>query len=184
MSDIEGMPQAAPDPEALRWLRDLLAPMVQEAVAAAVAAHRSADSHASPLDPLETMLVFGDPSRLHIHPSAKVNNALFNLSSGEVTIGEHTFFGHTVSVLTGTHDVERFGAERQDAIPSEGRDVHIGQGVWVASNATVVGPCRIGDHAVIGVGSLVLADVEAYNIVAGSPAKVIRVIDHDEDADE
>ena len=54
----------------------------------------------------------------------------------------------------------------------------IGDGVWVASNAIIVGPCTIGDHAVVGVASVVLGDVAAYTVVAGHPAKVIKVIDH------
>ncbi len=121
-------------------------------------------------------MVYGDPDRLHIHPTAVVNNALFNLSSGEITVGEYAFFGHNVSILTGTHDWTKFGAERQVAVPPAGRDVVIGEGVWVSSNAIVVAPCRIGAHAVVGVGSLVLRDVEAYTVVAGNPARVLRTI--------
>ncbi len=121
-------------------------------------------------------LVYGDPARLHIAPTAVVNNALFNLSSGEITVGEYAFFGHNVSVLTGTHDWTRFGAERQVAVPKSGRDVVIEEGVWVSSNAIVVAPCRIGAHAVVGVGSLVLRDVESYTVVAGNPARVLRTI--------
>jgi glycosyltransferase involved in cell wall biosynthesis/acetyltransferase-like isoleucine patch superfamily enzyme len=121
-------------------------------------------------------LVYGDPTRLHIAPTAKVNNALFNLSSGEVTIGEYAFFGHNVSILTGTHDWTTFGAERQVAVPTSGRDIVIEEGVWVSTNATVVAPCRIGAHAVVGVGSLVLRDVEPYTVVAGNPARVLRTI--------
>lgn len=173
MSDVEQLvKQISEDPEARRLLMQLLEPAVKELVANELAEH-------APPDPLETMLVFGDHDRLEIHPTAKVNNALFNLSSGKVAVGEYSFFGHGVSVLTGSHDVEKFGAERQDAIPKEGRDVTIGKGVWVASNATIVGPCRIGDHAVVGVGSLVMDDVEPYQIVAGSPAKVIKTIEHE-----
>lgn len=121
-------------------------------------------------------LVYGDPTRLHLSPTSVVNNALFNLSSGEITVGEYAFFGHNVSVLTGTHDWTTFGAERQVAVPKSGRDVVIEEGVWVSSNAIVVGPCRIGAHAVVGVGSLVLRDVESYTVVAGNPARVLRTI--------
>jgi glycosyltransferase involved in cell wall biosynthesis/acetyltransferase-like isoleucine patch superfamily enzyme len=121
-------------------------------------------------------LVYGDPTRLHVCSTAVVNNALFNLSSGEITVGEHAFFGHNVSVLTGTHDWTKFGAERQVAVPKSGRDVVIEEGVWVSSNAIVVAPCRIGAHAVVGVGALVLRDVDPYTVVAGNPARVLRTI--------
>jgi acetyltransferase-like isoleucine patch superfamily enzyme len=127
-------------------------------------------------------LIYGDPTRLHIHPTAIVNNALFNLSSGEITLGEYAFFGHSVSVLTGTHDWTKFGAERQVAVPQSGRDIVIEEGAWVSSHAIIVGPCRVGAHSVVGVGSLVLRDVEPYTVVAGSPAKVLREIPRPHDA--
>jgi acetyltransferase-like isoleucine patch superfamily enzyme len=128
-------------------------------------------------------LIYGDPARLHIAPTAVINNALFNLSSGDVTLGDYAFFGHNVSVLTGTHDWTAFGRERQVGVPSMGRDVVIEEGVWVSSNAIIVGPCRIGAHAVVGVGSLVLRDVEPYTIVAGNPARVLRTIPRPGEAD-
>ena len=128
-------------------------------------------------------LVHGDKARLRIHPTAVVNNALFNVGSGDITVGEYAFFGHNVSVLTGTHDITKFGRERQLAIPRSGRDIVIGEGAWVASNAMVLGPCVIGAHAVVGGGSLVMGDVEPYTIVAGSPARVLRTIPRPGDGD-
>ena len=99
--------------------------------------------------------VYGPRRRLHLAPTAQVNDALFNLVSGEVVVGEWAYFGHGVMVLTGTHDITKFGRDRQDPSPQSGRDVHIGEGVWLASRVTVLGPCRIGAHAVVAAGSLV-----------------------------
>jgi acetyltransferase-like isoleucine patch superfamily enzyme len=128
-------------------------------------------------DALARPLVYGNAARLHLDPTAVVNNALFNLSSGDITVGRHAFFGHSVAILTGTHDdITRFGAERQVAVPDTGRDVVVGEGAWLSSFAIVVGPCSIGEHAVVGVGSLVLRDVAPYTVVAGSPATPRRTI--------
>jgi acetyltransferase-like isoleucine patch superfamily enzyme len=55
--------------------------------------------------------------------------------------------------------------------------VVIEEGVWVASHALVLGPARIGAHAVVAAGALVLEDVPPYTVVAGRPAKVIKKID-------
>jgi acetyltransferase-like isoleucine patch superfamily enzyme len=45
----------------------------------------------------------------------------------------------------------------------------------------VLGPCRIGDHAVVAAGALVKDDVPPYAIVAGVPARVVGSVrpDHD-----
>jgi acetyltransferase-like isoleucine patch superfamily enzyme len=144
----------------------------------------SVDSKLSRRDPppdqetlLYRYLVHGDHSRLHIDPTAVVNDALFNLSSGEITVGPYAFFGHGVSVLTGTHDITKFGRERQTAIPKSGRDVVIEEGAWLSSQVLVLGPCRIGRHAVVGAGALVMHDVDPYTVVAGRPARVLRRIE-------
>ena len=105
-----------------------------------------------------------------------VNDALFNLSSGEITVEEYAFFGHGVAILTGTHDITVFDRERQVGVPKRGRDVVIGRGAWISTNALVLGPCRIGEHAVVAAGSLVRADVPPYTVVGGVPARVLSTI--------
>lgn len=128
------------------------------------------------LDALYSYRWHGDRARLHLPDSAIVNNALFNMSGGTITIGEDAFFGHDVAVLTGTHDIEQFGRARQMAFPRSGRDVVIGAGVWLASHVLVLGPVTIGEHAVVAGGSLVREDVAPYTVVAGRPATVIKTI--------
>jgi acetyltransferase-like isoleucine patch superfamily enzyme len=135
----------------------------------------SLDRHDSEL--LYRHLVHGDRARLHIHPTAVVNNALFNVSSGDITVEAYAFFGHNVSVLTGTHDISKFGRERQLAIPRTGRDVVIGEGAWLASEVLVLGPAVVGANAVVAAGSLVHRDVAPYTVVAGRPAKFVRRIE-------
>lgn len=127
---------------------------------------------------LERHLVFGDASRLKISDSAVVNDALFNLVSGGIEIHDHVFFGHGVSILTGTHDFRKFGLDRIKAVPTFGRDVVIEEGAWLASKVTVLGPCIIGANAVVASGSLVTDDVPPYTLVAGVPAQLIKEIDH------
>jgi len=157
-----------------RVLHRALAPTVSALVRDALEQGKPAGARATEDSALFRPLIYGDPKRLHVHPTAIINNALINLSSGEVTVEEYAFFGHSVSVLTGSHDITTFDRERQIAVPKAGRDVVIERGAWVSSGATLVAPCRIGAHSVVGVGSVVLRDVPPYAVVAGVPAKVLR----------
>ena len=84
--------------------------------------------------------------------------------------------GHNVSLLTGTHDYKQTGLARQSSVPESGRDINIGDGVWIASNATIIGPCEIGENAVIGAGSVITGKIPPNSIYAGTPAKFIRKI--------
>jgi acetyltransferase-like isoleucine patch superfamily enzyme len=75
-------------------------------------------------------------------------------------VGEYVFFGHNVCILAGVHEVDKFGLERQRAIPRSGYDIEIGEGAWLATNVMVAGPVKIGAHAVVGGGSVVRKDVD------------------------
>lgn len=49
--------------------------------------------------------------------------------------------------------------------------------VWIGTNVTILSGIRIGKCAVIGAGSVVTKDVEAYSVYAGVPAVKIRSLD-------
>lgn len=119
---------------------------------------------------------WGDESRVHVGKEVNLVNTLFNVVCGDVYIGDYAFFGHNVCVLTGTHTISSYGKDRQIGVPSDGRDIYIGKGVWIASNATVLGPCNIGENAVIGVGSVVMGDVKPGWFYAGIPARPIKPV--------
>ncbi|WP_449290609.1 methyltransferase domain-containing protein [Oscillibacter ruminantium] len=58
----------------------------------------------------------------------------------------------------------------------------IGEGVWLASNVTVLGPCTIGDDAVLAAGSVVLPHtvIPPGTMYAGIPAKFVKKLTADE----
>jgi hypothetical protein len=55
------------------------------------------------------------------------------------------------------------------------RDVHVGNNVWIGYGACVLRGVTIGDNAVIGTLSVVTKDVPANAVVAGVPARVLRM---------
>jgi acetyltransferase-like isoleucine patch superfamily enzyme len=57
------------------------------------------------------------------------------------------------------------------------RDVNIGNNVWIGYGACILRGVTIGDNAVIGTNSVVTKDVPANAIVAGLPAKLVRMRD-------
>lgn len=132
---------------------------------------------------LTTPRCWGDADRLSLGNNVHVANALFNTKSGTISVGDDTFFGHNVCLLTGNHKIGARGKARQYGIQQTGRDIVIGKGVWIASNVTIIGPCTIGDDAVIAAGSLVCGGVLPGGYVyAGAPARSIKPIDFDDDS--
>lgn len=56
----------------------------------------------------------------------------------------------------------------------------IGRGAMIGTGAKVLGPVTIGEFASIGANAVVLADVPAYAIAVGIPARVVRIQDPSE----
>jgi len=61
--------------------------------------------------------------------------------------------------------------------------VIIGHDVWIGQNTLIKQGVKIGVGAVVGMGSVVTKDVAPYSIVAGNPAKIIRMRFAEEIAD-
>ena len=102
--------------------------------------------------------------------------ANFNLTlvdDTDIFVGDNVMFGPNVIIATAGHPVDPPLREKvaQFNIP-----VRIGKNVWIGAGAIVLPGVTIGDHSVIGAGSVVTKDIPAGVIAAGSPCRVIRPI--------
>ncbi len=55
------------------------------------------------------------------------------------------------------------------------RIVHIGNDTWIGAGAMIKPEVTLGDGAVVAAGALVTKDVDPYTIVAGTPARPLRL---------
>jgi acetyltransferase-like isoleucine patch superfamily enzyme len=94
---------------------------------------------------------------------------------GEITVGDHCAFGPRVRVLSASHDYHRLD------LPDKAASVTIGNYVWVGAGATILPGVTIGDGAVVAAGSIVTRDVAAYAIVAGNPARFLKLRELDDE---
>ena len=105
--------------------------------------------------------VFVGPS-VQIGQGVKVQN---NVSVYEgVTIGDDVFLGPScvfTNVLTPRAHVER----KEEFAPT-----HVGRGVTIGANATIVCGNPIGEYALVGAGSVVTKEVPPHAVVVGNPA--------------
>jgi acetyltransferase-like isoleucine patch superfamily enzyme len=94
--------------------------------------------------------------------------------TGGIAIGDGTLIGHGSTLTTLNHHVDP--DQRADLMPAP---IRIGRKVWLGAAVTVVPGVTIGDGAIVGAGAVVTKDVPANAIVAGVPAKLIRMTGFD-----
>ena len=66
-------------------------------------------------------------------------------------------------------------AAYKDGHPASKGPTRIGNDVWIGYGTTILSGVTIGDGAVIGAGALVASDVPPYAMVAGNPAKTVKL---------
>ncbi|MBE2893641.1 sugar O-acetyltransferase [Spirabiliibacterium falconis] len=96
------------------------------------------------------------------------------LDVAHIIIGDNVLFGPNVQLYTATHPLE-VQSRVIDGVEG-GKAIHIGNNVWFGGGTIVCPGVRIGDNAVIGAGSVVTKDIPANTVVAGNPARVIKML--------
>lgn len=108
-------------------------------------------------------------------------------------IGSFTSIANGVIIGGGMHPVDWVGMspvfyEGTDSVKAKFSEhqrepvktTYIGHDVWIGRNVLIKQGISIGNGAVVGMGSVVTKDIPAYAIVAGNPAKLIRMRFDDE----
>ena len=95
-------------------------------------------------------------------------------SESDITLGHDVLMGPDVVMMSSGHAFHRLDIpiNQQGALPR--RPIVIGNDVWIGTRVIILPGIQVGDHAIIGAGSVVTKNVPPLAIVAGNPAKVIR----------
>ena len=96
----------------------------------------------------------------------------FQASGAKIKIGEGTYLAGGIGIITANHNIYNL----KEHLP--GKDVVIGKNCWIGMNSVILPGVVLGDHTVVGAGSIVTKPFEdGYCVIAGNPAKVIRTLD-------
>ncbi len=100
-----------------------------------------------------------------------LNHSAILSASGGIEFEDGVMVAPGVRIATINHDLNN-----RHTIYTYGK-VTIKKNAWLGMNVTVCPGVTIGRYAVVGAGAVVTKDVPDYAVVAGVPAKVIRMQD-------
>lgn len=120
-------------------------------------------------------------------------------------IGSYCSISERVTFITKTHPVNTFVSshpcfysikkqsgftyvnkqlfDEEPCLGDKSYSIEVGNDVYIGFGVTIIGPCRIGDGAVIAAGAVITGNVPPYAIVGGVPAKIIKYRFSKEDID-
>ena len=117
-------------------------------------------------------------TNVHVGKNVVINFNCTFVDDGEVFIGDDCMIGPGCNIATSVHPISP--RLRRHKLQYN-KPVHIGNNVWLGAGVTVLPGITIGDDSVVGAGSVVTKDVPSKAIVAGNPAKLIRMVTDEDD---
>ena len=130
----------------------------------------NASAWSNPLnDGRRTVLYAGPNAEIHLDHGAGVSSSVIVAMSG-IRIGPNSLIGAGCLVCdSDMHEVPLGGGKPVGTAP-----IHIGTGVFIGANCTILKSVTIGDGAVVGANSVVTRDIPAGSLAAGNPAQLMR----------
>jgi acetyltransferase-like isoleucine patch superfamily enzyme len=117
---------------------------------------------------------FAHCHKIHCGANFGVNSNSYLNAAGGLDIGDNVLLGANVVISSGQHQVG--GPEKivtlQRIIPKR---IVIGDGVWIGANAVIMPGLTLGAGTVVGANAVVTHSTEPFSVVAGSPARVLRM---------
>ena len=114
-------------------------------------------------------------ARLHIEAGTSVGNDFVITANDSIHIGRDCLISYRVTIMDHSH-VTGWGIGPVTSGLTPGKPVEIGDRCFIGCNAVIMPGVRLGANCIVGANSVVTESFEAGSVVAGAPAKLLRVI--------
>ena len=123
---------------------------------------------------LRSHVQIGGNGELHIGDNTTINEYSIISCQKSITIGSNVMLAPYVYILDVDHQFKSIDKliTEQGYITS---DVNIGDNVWIGTNTIITKGVTIGEGSIVGSNSVVTKNIAPFSIVAGSPAKLIKM---------
>jgi len=98
----------------------------------------------------------------------------------KIKIGNNVLFGKKITISDNSHgscdNNEELKLHPSQRVVTSKGEVIINDNVWIGDKATILPNITIGKGAIVGANSVVTKNVPNHCIVAGNPAKIIKIL--------
>lgn len=109
------------------------------------------------------------PWSLTLHRYCTLGRGVEVYNYADIVVGEQATVSQYSYLCSATHDHE------DPTMPLQYRPISIGSQAWVAAGCFIGPGVTVGEGAVVGARSVVVRDVPPWTVVAGNPARILKV---------
>lgn len=114
-----------------------------------------------------------------IGKNVSIGNRFSALSAASIKIDDNCLIASDVLITSENHGIDPLLSESYANIPLNAKPVHIHNGCWIGEKVSILPGVEIGERCIVSAGAVVTKSFPAYSIIAGVPAKIIKVYDFD-----
>ncbi len=89
----------------------------------------------------------------------------------KIRIGDNCQMAPNVAIYTAGHPIHPMS---RNSLYEYGKEVTIGDNVWIGGNTVICPGVHVGNNVVIGAGSVVTRDIPPMTVAAGNPCRILR----------
>jgi len=119
-----------------------------------------------------SIVSYANRVQIGIETNPGLNPGCYIHGVNRIYIGDYTQFGPNVGLMSGNHDLFDFRLQ-QPAKP-----IRIGKHCWIGMGVIILPEVELGDFTIVGAGAIVTKSFpEGKCVIAGNPAKKIKDLD-------
>lgn len=117
---------------------------------------------------------------VHLGCGCSINHGVFLLGRDEITLGDNVTLSANCMLMDTGLDLQHYLNSKMPNKVHIKSFIRIEDNVWIGAGAIILPGVTVHKNSIVGAGSVVTKDVAENVVVAGNPARVIRVLSRNE----